>query len=151
MALQGFYSDLGDAAGNIRFVDEVISWLEALGNKLVAQGVAETSSVKAKAAPSSSRAAGTVALYLVSKFNPDFGATLVVTHRDQWNPLLKGRADGVHIHAQARLLRDSRWVSENYKTKAITIVALNDIVILDVLAKILQRSAPEFSWVDEAS
>lgn len=150
MALQAFYGDLGEADGNIRFADEVEVWLQSLGDKLVAKGHAESAFVRAKPAASSSRAAGTVALYLVSAANPDFGATLVVSHRDLTNPFSPGRADGVHAHAQARLLDDGRWVSENFKTNAIPLVSLEDVALIDVLGSILQRSTPEFSWVDEA-
>lgn len=150
MALQAFYADLGETDGNIRFADEVEAWLQTLGEKLVAKGVAASSFARAKPAPSSSQAAGTVALYLVSSVNPDFGATLVVSHRDKLNPFVKGRADGVHIHAQARLLRDGRWVSENFKTKAIPLISLEEVAILDELTRILQRTTPELSWPDEA-
>lgn len=151
MALQAFYGDLGEVDGNIRFADEIQAWLQSLGDKLVAKGPAESAFARAKPAASSSRAAGTVALYLVSSANPDFGATLVVSHRDMANPLIKGRADGVHVHAQARLLRDGRWVSENFKTNAIPLVSLEDVAIIDVLSSILQRHTPEFSWADEAA
>lgn len=145
MTLQAFYGDLGEPDGNIRFVDEVQAWLQTLGDKLVAKGYAESAFTRVKPAASSSKAAGTVALYLVSASNPDFGATLVVSHRDLTNPFAKGRADGVHVHAQARQLRDGRWVSENFKTNAIPLVSLEDVAVIDVLTSILQRSTPEFS------
>ncbi len=150
MALQAFYGDLGEADGNIRFADEVEAWLQSLGDKLVANGCAESAFARAKPAASSSRAAGTIALYLVSSANPDFGATLVVSHHDLSNPFVPGRADGVHVHAQARLLRDGRWVSENFKTNAIPLVSLDDVAIVDTLVAILQRSTPEFGCADEA-
>lgn len=136
---------LGTREGNLRVTEEITAWLNQIGERVLAQGYASSIEVKVKHPPLSSRSVGTFALYLVSSAKPDFGATLVVTHRDQRNPFKGGRADGVSVHAQARLLRDGRWLSENFKTGAIPLVTIDDFAVLDLLKRVLTRPDKHFS------
>jgi hypothetical protein len=144
MALQQNYSDLGTPDGNVSFTYTVTEWLTEIGEALVAAGFSSMFDVRSKQAAQTSNAAGTIALYLVSTKNPDHGATLVVSHRDRVNPYMPGRADGVHVHAQARLLTGGRWHSENYKTDAIPVVSIETIAVKDLLKNILNRDTAGF-------
>jgi hypothetical protein len=140
---------VGTPDGNIRFVEEITSWLTGIGEAAVARGYASGFEIKSKSLPPSSRSAGTIALYLVSKREPDFGATLVVSHREPSNAFRKGRADGVRVHAQARLLCEGRWQSENFKTGAIALMSTEDVAVLDVLGAILNRTTKAFGDAQE--
>jgi len=142
------YLDLGTPDGNLAFRDEITGWLQEIGNQAIERGYAVSMDIAAKNPPLSSKAAGTVALYLVSESNPDYGATLVVTHREIKNTFMPGRADGVHIHAQARLLKEGRWVSVNYKADPVPLISTEDAVVLDLLKKLLTRTTPNYPAAD---